>query len=66
MIRRLSKLGLILPLAAVLLAGCVVAARPAAPCPGAVWIEGGYDRHGRWHHGHWRCPGVVEEEIIVR
>ena len=66
MIRRLSKLGLILPLAAVLLGGCVVAARPAAPCPGARWVEGHYDRAGHWHPAHWRCPGVVEEEVIIR
>jgi hypothetical protein len=38
----------------------VVVARPAPPCPGAMWIEGHYGPRGRWHHGHWRCPGVVE------
>jgi hypothetical protein len=31
-----------------------------APCPGGVWIEGHYGPRGRWHPGHWRCPGVVE------
>jgi hypothetical protein len=41
--------------------GCVVretaVARPGA-CPGGVWIEGRYDRWGRWHPAHWRCPGA--------
>jgi len=36
-------------------AGCVVheravvTERPAAPCPGAVWVEEG-------HNSHWDCP----------
>ena len=30
-------------------------------CDGGVWIEGHRGPHGRWHDGHWRCPGVVEE-----
>ncbi|HXX66019.1 MAG TPA: hypothetical protein VEK07_02495 [Polyangiaceae bacterium] len=44
------------------LSGCVVEARPAPPprCPGGEWIAGHYGPHGRWHPGHWRCPGVVE------
>ena len=46
--------------------GCIVAARPVAPCPGAIWVEGHYDRRGRWHREHWRCPGVIEEEVIIR
>lgn len=43
-------------------AGCVVherevvTERPAAPCPGAVWVETGE------HHGHWDCP---EHEHVV-
>jgi hypothetical protein len=46
------------------LSGCVVrertvAARPGT-CPGGYWIEGHYGPRGRWHPGHWRCPGVVE------
>jgi hypothetical protein len=65
MIRLLAKLALVVPFAAVLTTGCIVAARPVATCPGAVWVEGHYDRAGRWHAAHWRCPGV-EEEIIVR
>ena len=36
-----------------------VVVRPNVPCPGAVWIEGHYNSHGRWIHGHWRCPGVI-------
>jgi hypothetical protein len=30
------------------------------PCPGGVWIDGHYGPRGRWHPGHWRCPGVIE------
>ena len=50
---------------ALVLSGCVVrervvVARPAPPCPGAVWMEGHYGPRGRWHPGHWRCTGVVE------
>jgi hypothetical protein len=66
MIRGLAKLRLLLPLAALLSTGCIVAARPRVPCPGAVWIEGHYDRFQHWHPAHWRCPGVVEEEVIIR
>lgn len=44
------------------LSGCVVEARPGPPgrCPGGYWVAGHYGPHGRWHPGHWRCPGVVE------
>jgi hypothetical protein len=45
--------------------GCVVESRPAyGRCPGGYWIEGHYGPHGRWHRGHWRCPGIVEEVEI--
>jgi hypothetical protein len=56
------KVLLPLALALVALSGCVVEARPAPPgrCPGGVWVAGHYGPHGRWHPGHWRCPGVVE------
>ena len=37
----------------------VVTARPGG-CPGGVWIEGHRGPRGGWHHGHWRCPGMVE------
>jgi len=57
---------LALPLMLFALEGCIVVGRPVAPCPGAVWIEGHYDRFRRWRPAHWRCPGVVEEEIIIR
>jgi hypothetical protein len=44
--------------------GCVerevVVREPARACAGGVWIEGYRGRRGRWHPGHWRCPGVVE------
>jgi hypothetical protein len=47
------------------LSACVVreerVARPGA-CPDGVWIEGHYGPRGRWHPGHWRCPG--HREII--
>lgn len=56
-------------LATVALSGCVVHEREVvrAPprCSGGVWIEGHYGPHGYWHPGHWRCPGVVEEEVVV-
>jgi hypothetical protein len=31
-----------------------------AACAGGIWIEGHRGPRGRWHPGHWRCPGVVE------
>ena len=43
--------------------GCVVREQRVATgphCPGGYWVDGHYGRHGRWHPGHWRCPGVVE------
>ena len=42
-------------------AGCYVGPGPGH-CPGGYWIEQHYDRYGRWHRGHWRCPGVIEVE----
>jgi hypothetical protein len=54
-----------LVLVSALAAGCYVESRPAyGRCPGGVWVEGHYGRHGRWHRGHWRCPGVIEEVEI--
>jgi hypothetical protein len=52
-------------LGSVALTGCVVRERRvvvAHPggCRGGVYIEGHRGRHGVWHPGHWRCPGVVE------
>ncbi len=29
-------------------------------CAGGFWVEGHRGPRGRWHEGHWRCPGVVE------
>ena len=43
--------------------GCVVREQRVASgprCRDAVWIDGHYGPHGRWHPAHWRCPGVVE------
>jgi hypothetical protein len=52
-------------------ASCVVHERevvraPGPPCPGGVWVDGHYGPNGAWHPAHWRCPGVVEERIVVR
>jgi hypothetical protein len=38
----------------------VVVREPRRACAGGVWIEGYRGPRGRWHPGHWRCPGVVE------
>jgi hypothetical protein len=49
------------------LSACVVRERRVAhagPCAGGVWIEGQRGPRGRWHEGHWRCPGVVERVEI--
>ena len=59
----LLRLSLLTGVLAVLGSGCVVEpvyARPMHHCPGGMWMEGHYGRYGRWHPGHWRCPGVVE------
>ena len=52
------------------LSACVVhereVVRAPPPCRGGVWVEGHYGPHGGWHPAHWRCPGVVEEEIVIR
>jgi hypothetical protein len=37
--------------------GAVAVVRPAAPCPGGFFQPGYRGRWGRWHPGHWRCPG---------
>ena len=43
------------------LEGCFVRTRGyGGGCPGGVFIEGHRGPRGRWHEGHWRCPGVVE------
>ena len=46
-------------------AGCYVSEERVATagprhCPGGYWVQGHYGPRGRWHPGHWRCPGVVE------
>jgi hypothetical protein len=49
---------LLFPITACTVHTVVVERRP--PCAGGVWIEGHYGPRGRWHPGHWRCPGVIE------
>jgi hypothetical protein len=56
----LSMLGLAIALGAAA-QGCYVGPAPGH-CPGGYWVEGHYGPRGRWHPGHWRCPGVVEIE----
>jgi hypothetical protein len=63
-----SMLG-VAALVTIALPGCVVHEREVvrAPphCSGGVWVEGHYGPQGRWHPAHWRCPGVVEEVVVV-
>ena len=33
-------------------------------CPGGFWVERHRGPYGRWHEGHWRCPGVIERVEI--
>ena len=48
------------------LSGCVVRERTVARpyggggCRGGYYVEGHRGRRGRWHPGHWRCPGEVD------
>ena len=64
------RIGMVLALMVFALSACVVhereLVRAPPPCRGGVWVEGHYGPHGGWHPAHWRCPGVVEEEIVVR
>lgn len=68
--RLMAGLALLVALPALGASGCVVRERRVAaypqpaPCRGGAWIEGHYGRRGRWHPGHWRCPGVVERVEI--
>jgi hypothetical protein len=61
--KRLLTVSLLLATLATSVSACVVreerVARPG-PCRGGVWVEGHRGPYGRWHPGHWRCPGVVE------
>ena len=44
-------------------ASCVVRERTVERphgCPGGFLVDRHRGPHGRWHEGHWRCPGVVE------
>jgi hypothetical protein len=49
-------------LMASLQAGCLVRERRGTACRGGVFVEGHYGPRGRWHPGHWRCPG---QPVIV-
>jgi hypothetical protein len=55
------KMGLLALTLGAPLSGCVVhervVAHTAAPCRNGYWIDGHYDRYGRWHGAHWHCPG---------
>jgi len=51
---------LLLPVGSTACAERVVVVEHPRGCPGGVWIEGHRGPRGRWHPGHWRCPGVVE------
>ena len=67
----LRRVWMLLASMALTLPGCVVHERevvraPAPACAGGVWVEGHYGPQGAWHPGHWRCPGVVEERVVVR
>ncbi len=57
----LSMLGLAVTLGTAA-EGCYVGPAHPGHCPGGYWVEGHYGPRGRWHPGHWRCPGVVEVE----
>ncbi len=61
--RRFVQRALVAGLLGILASSCVVhetVVRRAPPCVGGVWIGAHYDRAGRWHVAHWRCPGVIE------
>jgi hypothetical protein len=64
MLKRLLLAGVMLVSSAGAISGCVVRERTVASrpgrCPGGYWVEGHHGPRGRWHPGHWRCPGVVE------
>ena len=66
----LRRIGMLLTWGMLSLSGCVVhereVVRAPAACPGGVWVEGHYGPQGAWHPAHWRCPGVVEERVVVR
>src|SRR3954469_16250754 len=60
---RLILAGALFLSAATGLSSCVVRGRPLSRPrggPGGFWVEGHHGPRGRWHPGHWRCPGVVE------
>ena len=63
--RRLLRFGVLAALLGASTSACVVREQPVvvarpAPCAGGYWVQGHYDRVGRWHPSHWRCPGVIE------
>ena len=61
--RWILRMAFLMVLAGSAAASCVVRERVVAHpgmCRGGVWVPDHYGRHGRYHPGHWRCPGVVE------
>jgi hypothetical protein len=44
---------LMLALAALPLAGCVVYTQPVRPYAAAHWVPGHYNAYGYWVRGHW-------------
>jgi hypothetical protein len=59
--RLFAAFGLLMVLGAVA-SGCYVAPVRGEHCRGGYWVEGHRGPRGRWHEGHWRCPGVIEIE----
>lgn len=61
--RQILRMAFLLVLAGSAAASCVVRERVVAQspaCRGGVWVPEHRGHHGRYHPGHWRCPGVVE------
>jgi hypothetical protein len=60
--RSLLRLGLLAAVLGASTAACYVEPQPVmvarpAPCAGGVFVQGHYDRFGRFYPPHWRCPG---------
>jgi len=61
-VRRLFAALGVLIVASAILSGCYVTPMRGERCQGGYWVEGHRGPRGRWHEGHWRCPGVIEIE----
>ena len=60
-----ARVVLALGFVALVATSCVVRETRRAPCSGGVWMDGHRGPRGRWHPGHWRCPGqpvIIEVE----